>query len=153
MSLNGDIAVIQGDFQLVQNDLTSDEGLETAVAMSLFLDRRADDSDQLPATHTDARGWWADEFPPVPGDLIGSRLWLLARETNTASVLQRANQYTKEALQWFIDDGVASEVNVTVTNPSGSQLVIAVSITRPGSSQATSFLYNYNWAEQLAQGF
>lgn len=153
MGTSGDISVYQGDFQLVAGDLTSDLGLNTAIALSLFTDRRADDGDTLPDTHTDRRGWWADDFPPVTGDLFGSRLWLLSRETNTADVLRRADQYTREALQWLLDDAVASAVDVSVTYPGGPQLAIAVSITQPNKSKATSFLYNYNWAAQAAQGF
>lgn len=156
MSETGDIKLFQGpeqlwDFGFGLGDLTADEGLETAVFLSLFTNRRAETSDVLPDKQSDLQGWWADDFPVVAGDLVGSRLWLLARETNQATVLQRAQAYAEEALQWLLDDGVASSVVVTVTNPEPRVLFIAVTITRPQQATATSYQYNYNWAAQAAQ--
>ncbi|WP_324606427.1 phage GP46 family protein [Xenorhabdus nematophila] len=68
-----------------------------------FTDRRALDSDELPAgAGTDRRGWWGDTFNTRS---IGSRLWLLAREKQLSAVLHRAKAYADEALAWLIDDG------------------------------------------------
>ena len=39
-------------------------------------------------------------------------LWLLAREKRTPAVLARAELYVREALQWLVDDGVASAIAV-----------------------------------------
>jgi len=90
-----------------------DESLRTAVIISLFTDRRAEPDDLLPDGGTDRRGWWADIYPQVDADRIGSRLWLLAREKQLPSVLQRAQAYAAEALQWLLDDGLVTELAVT----------------------------------------
>lgn len=96
-------------------DLATEDGLRAAVLVSLFTDRRAEADDPLPGApgSADRRGWWADAWPEVDGDRIGSRLWLLAREKQTADVLQRAQVYSEEALAWLIEDGVALAVSVT----------------------------------------
>ena len=44
--------------------------------------------------------------------MIGSRLWLLNREKELQSVVNRARDYAAESLQWLIDDGIASRVDV-----------------------------------------
>lgn len=93
--------------------LAMDDGLQSAVAISLFTDRRADINDLPPSTPgTERRGWWGDSFADVPGDRIGSRLWLLAREKQTKATLLKARDFALEALQWLVDDGVARAVNV-----------------------------------------
>jgi len=107
----------EGDFNFLDDiqDLESDEGLETAIIISLFTDRRALSDDPLPDPNSiDRRGWWGDLVSPaVEGDQIGSKLWLLERSKTLESVLQRAQEYAQESLQWLIDDQVAAKVAVS----------------------------------------
>lgn len=98
------------------NGLIKEDGLQSAVLISLLTDRRADPDDQLPdddgrpkAIPADRRGWCGDA---LSDDRIGSRLWLLVREKQTEETRQRAIFYAKEALQWLIEDGLASEVAI-----------------------------------------
>ena len=92
------------DYELDTGALLADAGLQTAVIISLFTDRRAEPDDTLPAEASDKRGWWGDAIAvqvngrTVEDDRIGSRLWLLSREKQLASVVERARQYCKEAL-------------------------------------------------------
>ncbi len=114
--------------------LAVDDGLYTAVAISLFTDRLADAGDALPASQGNRRGWWGDVLAPEAGDLIGSRLWLLAREKEQPNVLRRAKEYAAEALQWLLDDGVARAVDVQAQwlkgQGSASALCLTVTVTR-----------------------
>jgi phage gp46-like protein len=119
-----------GDWQVAGPRLDEDDGLETAVVISLFTDRRALRGDVLPEPKADRRGWWGDDFPDVPGDRIGSRLWLLSREKQLAAVLARAREYALEALQWLIDDGVARAVNVAAEVVREGVLGLGVEIRR-----------------------
>lgn len=121
------------DLALSGRDLALDDGLESAVIVSLFTDRRADGSDELPAGESDPRGWWGDSTL-ARGRRIGSRLWLLAREKRSPSVLARAEQYALEALQWLIDDGLARGVSVEVSVAQGDMLALAVTIILPDGS-------------------
>lgn len=142
------------DFAIVANDLETDEGLETAVFISLFTHRRADESDELPVGQNDRQGWWADEFNKVQGDKIGSRLWLLAREKNRALALRLIQEYSAEALQWLTDDLVASAVDVSVSalplQAGRDMAVISATIARPTGQQAV-YRYQYNWSAQQAR--
>lgn len=94
--------------------------LEAAVLLSLFSDRRVE-AYELPAPETDRRGFWGDSVPAVEGDEWGSRLWLLDRakiggvtEGELAGVAspELAEAYIREALQWMIDDGVCTSIEV-----------------------------------------
>jgi phage gp46-like protein len=143
-------AVVAGDVAIEGDDLARDDGLETAVILSLFTDRRADDSDPLPDGHTDRRGWWGDDRPAVAGDRIGSRLWLLARETQRAQVLGRAEAYVREALAWLLTDQVAAAVDVTVEFTRPGWLGIAVAIRRP-LGPPVDFRFTYLWIAQEAR--
>ena len=111
--------------------LADDEGLETAIVLSLFTDRRANADDELPGALNQRRGWWGDSFADVPGDRIGSRLWLLAREKQVPVVLQRAKEYAQEALQWLIEDGIARQVTVQAEVVRTGVLGLAIEIVRP----------------------
>lgn len=116
--ISWDLGLMEGDFIFdeVTQDLEYDEGLETAVIISLFTDRRANFDDILPnSSNRDFRGWWGDLASPlIEGDQIGSRLWLLEREKTLKTVLVRAKQYAEEALQWMIEDRIATKIEVDV---------------------------------------
>jgi phage gp46-like protein len=131
-----------GDWRLAGPSLDDDEGLETAVILSLFTDRLADAGDAEVAS-TARRGWWADAFAEVASDRIGSRLWLLAREKRTPAVLSRAELYAREALQWLVDDGVARGVSV-VAEAAGEVLALSVSITR-STKPVVQFRFESFW--------
>lgn len=122
---------VGADYVLGTAGLVEDDGLETAVILSLFTDRRANEDDVPPGDPEDRRGWWGDGHADIAGDQIGSRLWLLSREKQTPSVLVRARQYAQEALAWLIDDGIASQVEVEAFIPRNQVLAVNVAITRP----------------------
>lgn len=138
------------DLAIAENDLEQDGGLEAAVFLSLFTDRRAEDGDILPDAETDRRGWWGDAFPSVDGDRIGSRLWLLGRSKETADVLARAEEYAREALAWLVEDLVAESVATTATIAAPGVLGLSVQIYRP-DRDPVRFQYSYAWAAQEAR--
>jgi phage gp46-like protein len=134
------------DLAMIDDDLASDRGLITAVLLSLFTDRRAENDDIPPSgDSSDRRGWWADQFADIEGDRIGSRLWLLDRSTLTNETLLRAQQYATEALQWMLDDKVVAGIAITVTRmdaPDG--ILIAGELVRPGRD-SVSFEFAHCW--------
>jgi phage gp46-like protein len=133
-----------GDLSIIDLDLASDRGLETAVLLSLFTDRRAEADDTPPSGDpTDRRGWWADQFAAVEGDRIGSRLWLLDRSKRTSETVQRAKEYAREALAWLIEDRVVESVAVTV-EVTAVALLLAVELQRPGRAP-TTFRFAHAW--------
>jgi len=115
----GDLALTYSngsiDLDLGDGGTAIDNTLRTAAIISLFSDRRAEPDDPLPDSGDDRRGWWGDIYPEAEGDRIGSRLWLLAREKQMPQVLRRAETYARQALQWLIEDNVASAVTVTAS--------------------------------------
>lgn len=147
IALTWDAADGAADFALSAGDLLSDDGLETAVLLSLFTDRRAEDGDVLPDGETDRRGWWADAFPVEDGDHFGSRLWQLARSKRTPETLRRAEEYAREALAWLLEDKVAGRVDVTAEALAGDILGLGVTIYRP-TSDVAQYKFNYTWDAQ-----
>lgn len=116
------------DASLDQYDLRSENGLRTAVMLSLFADRRAGSDDNV--DDDNKRGWWADIFSDRP---IGSRLWLLDREKDLPEVVNKAHDYALEALEWLVEDGIAKTVEVDVTSESVEHLEIHVRVKRPNN--------------------
>lgn len=135
------------DLVKVNDDLKSDEGLLTAVILSLFCDRKAEDDDDLPSEDGNRRGWWGDEFAEKQGDRIGSRRWLLSRSKRIEDTLLDAKEFDEEALAWFIEDHVASRVDVETLFQNG-MLVELVTIWRPGKKDPTRFRFAHVWEGQ-----
>lgn len=115
--------------------LELDEGLQTAVILSLLTWRRADSEDPVP-DKTDLKGWWGDSFPEVEGDFFGSKLWIVQNMPATEETLQLAKTYAEEALQWMLDDGIVESVDVTdlQVQDRATGLVLAgrIGLKRPG---------------------
>jgi phage gp46-like protein len=133
MELRTTWQIFNGDWQLATPGLAVEDGLQSAVIISLFTDHLADPDDLLPSGD-DRRGWWGDTYADIAGDRIGSKLWLLSREKVLPAVLPRAEQYALDALQWLIDDGIAAGVLVTAEIIGSDTLGLAVEIDRPGQA-------------------
>jgi phage gp46-like protein len=140
-----------GELVLSGFDLARDDGLETAVIISLFTDRRAS-AEQIPVElpQDDLRGYWGDIANATPSDQTGSLLWLLAREKQLPQVLGRAQQYCREALAWMVEDLVATRVEVTAEFIAQGWMLILVDIFRPTGSPVR-YRFNYEWAAQAAK--
>lgn len=150
LALTWSPATGDADLSLIDSDLASDTGLETAVLLSLFLDRRAEPDDVPPSGDPrDRRGWWADELSDVEGDRIGSRLWLLDRAKRTGETKLRAKEYVLEALAWMLEDRVVASIDVEVETTDRA-LIITVGLQRPGRDPV-SFRFAHTW-DHLQEG-
>lgn len=115
-------------------DLSQAQSLNRAVIISLFTWRRANPDDLIEGQKM---GYWGDAAePPETNDKIGSRLWLLSREKILPSTFNRAREYAQEALQWLIDDGVASKVDVLAERYGNDGIALQCTIYRVDGSQA-----------------
>jgi phage gp46-like protein len=138
------------DMAIEDDDVASDPGLQTATLLSVMPHRRADDNDQVDGE--DRGGWWADELLYAPGDGIGNRAWLLARTKITEDLIPRAEEYDREALDWMIEDLVASSVDVAAELRVGAiDLARAIDIHRP-QQDPTSFRFDHAWDGEAARG-
>jgi phage gp46-like protein len=116
------------DLVVENGDLALDDGLESALILSLFTDRRAGDDDLLPEPGGSRRGWWGDSYAPITGDRIGSRVWLLERERDLDDVYKRAKIYLDEACEWLVADGVAGRVETSAARLRAGVMSYTVSV-------------------------
>jgi phage gp46-like protein len=150
---------LTGDWMLAGTDLAAGRDLETAVILSLFTDRLALADDPLPdPSDSDRRGWWADWSADLGNRAlgtsnigpIGSRLWLLSREKQLNSVRLRAEDYTREALAWMLEDEVADDIAIAAewNEQTPGRLDISVAINRDGA-QLLSRRFSWAWAQNM----
>ncbi len=147
-----DIALIQqadGTFDLALDgpDLATDDGLHTAAILSLFGDARAHADDDIPDGTADRRGYWADTYAEIAGDVWGSRQWLLGREKQIPATLARAREYAEEALRWLVDDGVARSVSATASVLRPGVLALEITIARANDAVAR-YRFETFWGNQ-----
>lgn len=124
------------DIEISNGDITQDNGLATAVLISLFSDQRAPDESLLPDGETNKRGWWGD----LDIDKTGSLLWLINREKMLPEVAQKAKEYCESALQWLIDENICSTVTVISTLIRPQSLQIKIKLNKGAATQ-----YSYLW--------
>ena len=132
--------------------LALEDGLQTAVILSLFTDGRADRDAVLPLNQTDRRGWVGDEFmggaQGVRQDAWGCGLWLVYISKVTPDVLERARFTAQEALAWLVRDGIASRVVVTAqwSGPALDRLALRCAIYKSDQLQP---VYDVLWGTTL----
>lgn len=144
----GDIRIVWsndltlGDWSLAEGDLETGQDLETACLVSIFTDRLAE-TDYAPTDGTtDRRGWWGDLYSDRP---LGSRIWELERAKKNRGTLGLAQRYALDAMQWLIDDGVATDVLVNTQWVTPTMLGIAIAITKPNGT-VSRFMFGWVWS-------
>jgi phage gp46-like protein len=133
------------DISIQNDEFVLEQGLETSVLISLFSDAREE-------TRTDdKRGWWGAAV--INEDRIaspfGSKMWLLLREKQTAETLVRIREWCNTALQWMIDEGIASSVVTDAEYLRIGIVRITISIGR-GELDPLTFKFQYLWDGQYA---
>jgi len=133
------------DMQIENGDFKLGDDLETATIIALFSDRRATDSEFRNFTVGDVRpelnrGWWGSSFL---ASQLGSGLWLLYRGKKDNNTLASFETYTKEALQWLIDDSTARAVE-SETRFDKATVIHKVSITK-ADSETINMTYSFVW--------
>ena len=137
------------DFDLVNGDLATDPGLQTALIISLFSDRLAAAGDVLPDNSSDRRGFWGDlpvdpaaqAAGPSAADLTGSRLWLLDRALQTQETLRLAESYAEEALAWMVSDGVVGRVTALASFTGAGRMQLLVTLFQAGARSEYAFAF------------
>lgn len=113
------------------------DGLSRAVVISLFTWRRADTGDVYDGSNQ--YGWWGDTYPVEQGDKIGSKLWQLLRRKLTDDVIAEVEEVSRDSLQWMIDDGICSNVDVSVERSEINRVNISVVLTVDGKQTRYKF--------------
>lgn len=118
-----------------------DDDVLASIVLSLFCDRRLLFAGDEPLTPGDRRGWWGDNT--LQGnDLIGSRLWTLARHKMLGDKTKaEAEEILKEALQWLLDDKVAENIFITISQPYRDTLLFDISIKKPGDEKIGKYYF------------
>jgi phage gp46-like protein len=168
-----DIRLVQNATFPYQTEVSSDwlllgdgtldqtQALATAVIVALGTDRLASDTDILPdPDSTDRRGWWGDMDAGTiwGGWPIGSRLWLLKRSkiadsnAQEGSTLVKVQHFIVEAIQPFIDIGLASRQDVAVARIDKQRIQATIALYR-GPQLAIQLQYQILWDDILPSGF
>jgi phage gp46-like protein len=108
-----------------------DQGLENAVLISLFT---------LP-------GFWGNSILPV-AQQIGSE-YQQPRTVIDIETIDDINRSAEDALEWMLDTGIASSVDVETVNPTG-QITTRIKIAPPGEN-LQEFIFTQNGQNWISQ--
>lgn len=128
--LRWDLTALESDVTLTAGDLEPENGLATALLLSLFTDAPASDEQLARFGGDDRHGWCLDSLAATPGDRYGSLLWLLQREAQTTENLNFAREAAEQATRWFVTDGVLDEVIVQAEYPQRGLLALQLELVR-----------------------
>jgi len=127
-----DIKLTQGtdgtfDISVENGDLANEDGFDTAIWVSLLTDARAPESKVLRPENR--RGWIGNTASLVENRDLGGLFWLVEQRRLTQDTLNETIGYVRQALAWFVEDGIAVNVAVSGEIVPRSGIRLAVSIT------------------------
>lgn len=134
MNYDGDLMLYPtpdgGDINLVGGQPEMDAGLWTAVYLSLFSGK-----------------WWGNAISEQAARFADSIEAVIRTDSNRDRL--DVEEAARKALQWLLDEGIASAVDVQATIPATGWIALTVTITEPGAEPAV-LRYKINWAGQRA---
>jgi phage gp46-like protein len=148
------MSVQQGDVKLFQTDDDGDitiedgivlmsGGLETAAYLSLFGGNYNDDG-----RDGSDMSWWGNIGEnEVSRQYRSSTQNLLQSIPSTASNLIRIEDAAKSDLEWFVQDNIATSVEVEATIPAVNRVKLNIKIDALG--EESSFEFVENWKAEL----
>lgn len=123
-----DIAVENGDFATVG-------GLETAIILSTFCDKRANQNEARQIT---ARRGWVGDVYIAQNFSLGSKLWLLSQARLNGETINNCTNYLQDAFAWMVEDGYLKSVNVASKGDYAEQSITSrVTFVEPDGQQTT----------------
>jgi phage gp46-like protein len=125
MTLN-DNGIYDFSIDPATGDLTNEDSYDTDILCSLFTDKRADSS-QI-AESSKRRGWFGDTVASLENYEIGSWIWLLSQERLINDTVNKAVSYCNDALQWIIDLGLATRIDVTGEKSGTKDIKVTIKI-------------------------
>lgn len=114
------------DIPMVNGDLATIDGLETALGTSVFTDKRAD-AGVVPEAFN-RRGWGGNILTKIVNFELGSVMWLLEQSRLDQDALNRSKDYIQDALQWALTTGVADTIDVSATKTGEQEAKLDVSL-------------------------
>jgi phage gp46-like protein len=133
--------------------------LQSAIIVALGTDALAPPDQELPDPDaTDRRGWWGDlDAQELWGGWpVGCLLWLLQRAKLTGagarggSTLSRADGWTRDAMQPFTENLIATRIDVFAETLDTNRIDVAVAVYR-GQQPQVELRYSELW-DDLRRG-
>lgn len=123
---------INGEFKIsfTNGDFTLTNGLDTAIAMSIFCEKR-DNSIEDPLQRG---GWWGNELQPVNGYEQGSLIWTQYQSRVNEQEASKARDSLLDGMNWFLQKNIASDVKVTC-NVEGNSIKSNIDLYRNNNTQ------------------
>ena len=123
--LSYDIEFENGDFKI-------DDGLETALIVSILSDRRASESQVFQPELR--RGWIGDLVTTLPGYKLGSHIWLSEQARVTQETLSTIQDSAEKSLNWMLSASLILKVEAKATITSKDNILLTITITSPDGS-------------------
>jgi phage gp46-like protein len=146
---------LMNDMNLIEDGFD----LQSAVIVALGTNSLAPPDEPLPDPDaTDRAGWWGDTDAQELWDgwPVGCLLWLLRRAKITGlgasggSTLSRADGWTRDAMRPFIENRIATRIDVVADRVDIDRIDVAVTIYR-GPDPAIELRYADLW-DELGRG-
>jgi phage gp46-like protein len=124
------------DIALESGDVTSTDGFNTAIQMSLFIDARANQSEVAIPEYR--RGWWGDITNNDINHVTGSKNWLYYQARNTPATLNGLKNSTYNSVLWLQRKGYLKSITINAVKFNINKIDITMQFTAYNSETESS---------------
>ena len=110
-------------------DILTDEFFDTAILMSLFCEKRANEREVREPERR--RGWIGNES--TPGFEIGSKIWLYEQGRINKSTLNGIKTSAENGIQWMLDEEVLSSFEASTSLNENTNIILEIQFFRTTS--------------------
>lgn len=126
------------DIPIENGDLAGVDGFDTAIWISLFTDARAPDT--IVVTPENRRGWLGNVESPVEGRELGGLLWVAEQRRLNQDTVNEVVDYAGKSLEWFVEDGIATSIEVSGVIVPLSGILLTIVINVPQGETVTHYV-------------
>ena len=135
--------VDDGDINIVGGITELTGGFDTSFYLSLFGGNFEDDG-----TQDNRKGWWGNLLENEPEGKYVSRTQNLLRGLPASPAnLRRIEEAVLRDLQWYLDTGIADDIEAVATIPEFGKIKISGSVTVQGEKLQFDFIENWKAAQ------
>ena len=140
MKKDMELILENGSFDLLieNGDFKAEDGLDTALWVSLFTDARADESQVLQPESR--RGWMGNLVSNVFERQLGGLLWLAEQRRLIQETLNEVEDYVRKSLDWMLEDGLARNIEVSGEIVPLNGLAVTITITTQEGSTDSHYV-------------
>lgn len=124
------------DISFTDGDFTLENGLNTAIQMSIFCEQRLEDSEVTPLLRG---GWVGNVLQPIEGYQQGSLIWTKYQSNMNPELKSVIEGYLNDCFLWMLEDAIVKNIEAEVNLLANYKIQAKITLTQNDDTQTATY--------------